>query len=97
MKSLEEIKEIIRIHREELEGRYRVKSIAIFGSYVRGEEKEESDIDLLVEFNGPVSLLHMVSVENYLSDLLGMKVDLVPRKNIREELREVIIKEAIAV
>jgi hypothetical protein len=94
MKSLEEIKEIIR---EELEERYRVKSIAIFGSYVRGEEKEESDIDLLVEFNGPVSLLHMVSVEDYLSDLLGMKVDLVPRKNIREELREVIIKEAIAV
>jgi predicted nucleotidyltransferase len=97
MKSLEEIKEIIRIHREELEERYRVKSIAIFGSYVRGEEKEESDIDLLVEFNGPVSLLHMVSVEDYLSDLLGMKVDLVPRKNIREELREAIIKEAIAV
>ena len=97
MKSLEEIKEIIRSHREELEERYRVKSIAIFGSYVRGEEKEESDIDLLVEFNGPVSLLHMVSVENYLSDLLGMKVDLVPRKNIREELKETIIKEAIAV
>ena len=97
MKTLEEIKEIIRSHKEELEERHRVKSIAIFGSYVRGEEKEESDIDLLVEFNGPVSLLHMVSVENYLSDLLGMKVDLVPRKNIREELKETIIKEAIAV
>ena len=97
MKSLEEIKEIIRSYREELEERYRVSSIAIFGSYVRGEQKKESDIDLLVEFEGPVSLLHIVSVENYLSDILGMKVDLVPRKNIREELRETIIKEAIAV
>jgi len=97
MKSLEEIKEIIRSHREELKERYRVRSIAIFGSYVRGEQREESDIDLLVEFEGSVSLLHIVSVENYLSDILGMKVDLVPRKNIREELRETIIKEAIAV
>jgi hypothetical protein len=97
VKSLEEIKEIIRSYREELEERYRVSSIAIFGSYVRGEQKKESDIDLLVEFEGPVSLLHIVSVENYLSDILGMKVDLVPRKNIREELRETIIKEAIAV
>ena len=97
MKSLEEIKEIIKSHREELKERYRVRSIAIFGSYVRGEQREESDIDLLVEFEGSVSLLHIVSVENYLSDILGMKVDLVPRKNIREELRETIIKEAIAV
>jgi len=97
MKNLEEIKEIIRKHKEELKEKYKVKSIAIFGSYVRREQKEESDIDLLVEFDEPVSLLHIVSVENYLSDILGIKVDLVLKKNFREELREIIIKEAIFV
>jgi predicted nucleotidyltransferase len=94
MKNLEEIKEIIKNHKKELKEKYKVKSIAIFGSYVRGEQKEESDLDLLVEFEEPVSLLHIVSVENYLSDILGIKVDLILKKNIREELREIIIKEA---
>jgi len=94
MKNLEEIKEIIKNHKKELKEEYKVKSIAIFGSYVRGEQKEESDLDILVEFEEPVSLLHIVSVENYLSDILGIKVNLVLKKNIREELREIIIKEA---
>ncbi|MGC8871031.1 MAG: nucleotidyltransferase family protein [Brevinematia bacterium] len=94
MKNLDEIKEIIRSHKKELEEKYKVKSIAIFGSYIRGEQKIGSDIDLLVEFEEPISLLKIVSLENYLSDILGIKVDLVPKKNIREELREAIIKEA---
>jgi predicted nucleotidyltransferase len=94
MKNLDEIKEIIRSHKKELEEKYKVKSIAIFGSYIRGEQKIGSDIDLLVEFEEPISLLKIVSLENYLSDILGIKVDLVPKKNIREELRETIIKEA---
>lgn len=95
MKNLQEIKILINKHKEELEGRFKVKSIAIFGSYSRGEQREKSDIDILVEFKEPVSLLHIVSTENYLSDLLGIKVDLVPKRNIREELKEVILKEAI--
>lgn len=95
MKNLQEIKVLISKHKKELEERFKVKSIAIFGSYSRGEQREKSDIDILVEFKEPVSLLHMVSTENYLSDLLGIKVDLVPKRNIREELKEVILKEAI--
>jgi len=78
-----------------LKEKFKLKSISIFGSYVRGEQKEESDVDVLVEFAEPVSLLRIVSLENYLSDILGIKVDLLPTKNLRNELKDVILKEAI--
>lgn len=97
MKTLNEIKQILAGHKEGLKEKYGVKEIGIFGSYVKGEQKETSDIDILVEFEKPVSLLQIVSLENYLSDLLGVKVDVVPKKNIRKELKEFILKEAIPV
>lgn len=97
MKNLDEIKKIIDKHREELIKRFKVETISIFGSYARKEQKEKSDVDILVEFKAPVSLLHIVSLENYLSDILGVKVDVVPKKNIRKELKDSILKEAILV
>lgn len=97
MKTLNEIKNIIDRKREELTKRFNIKYIYIFGSYVRNEQNEKSDLDILVEFNSPVSLLHIISLENYLSDLLGLKVDVVPKKNIRKELKEKILKEAILI
>ena len=97
MKTLEEIKETIKQHRQELEEKYKVKNIAIFGSYIRGEQNKKSDIDILVEFIKPISLLHIVSLENYLSDILAVKVDVVPKKNIRKELKDAILKEAVPV
>ena len=97
MRDIKELKKVIREHRQDLEQRFKVKTIAVFGSYVRNEPKKESDIDILVEFNSPVSLLHIVSLENYLSDILGIKADVVPKKNIRKELRENILKETISV
>lgn len=97
MKTLEEIRGILARHKEELKGKYKVKEIGIFGSYVRGEPKTKSDVDILVEFEKPVSLLQIVSLENYLSSMIGIKVDLVPKKNIRKELKESILKEAIPV
>ncbi|EHP85313.1 nucleotidyltransferase family protein [Methanotorris formicicus] len=69
----------------------------VFGSYVRGEQKETSDVDILVEFYELPSLLEFVNLENYLSDLLGIKVDLVLRDDIRKELKPIIMKEAIHV
>ena len=95
MKSFKEIKEIINFHRKILEEEFKVKTVAIFGSYARGENTQESDLDVIVEFSSPVSLLHVVKVQNYLSDLLGMKVDLVPKENIRKELKEKILQEAV--
>ena len=95
MKNIEEIKSILRGQKDKLRKMYRVKEIGIFGSYIRGEQKEKSDLDVLVEFDEPVSLLWLVKVEIYLSELLGVKVDLVPKKDVRPELRERILKEAV--
>jgi predicted nucleotidyltransferase len=97
MKTLEEIKEILANHKNKLHEKYSVIEIGIFGSYVREEQKETSDVDVLVEFEKPVSLLQIVSLENYLSDILGVKVDVVPKKNIRKELKEYILKETVPV
>ena len=95
MKTIEEMKGILAMYWDELRVRFKVKELGIFGSYVRGEEKEGSDIDILVEFEEPVSLLGLVSLENHLSDLFGVKVDLVPKGEIRPELKEKIIKEVV--
>lgn len=96
MKSLEEIRKMIRAHERELREQFGVRGLAIFGSYSRGEQTERSDLDLLVEFEKPVSLLSLVSLENRLADITGIKVDLVPQEDIRPELRDEILAEAIA-
>ena len=97
MKTLEEIKQIMEKQKEVYRKQYKVKELSIFGSYVRQEQKETSDLDILVEFDKPVSLLFLVSFENYLTDTLGVKVDLVPKKDLRKELKDFIINEAIPV
>jgi len=97
MKSIEEIRNILAKHKKEVKRKYGVKMIKIFGSFIRGEQRSTSDIDILVEFEKPVSLLQIVSLENYLSDIIEIKVDVVPKNNIRKELKEDILKEAIPV
>jgi len=96
MKELDEIKDIIRQQRGVLRDQYGVAVVAIFGSYVRDEQKTESDVDLLVEVLRPVSLLELAGAEIYLSEILGAKVDLVPKRSIREELKKAILEEAVA-
>jgi len=96
MKRLDEIKAIITHHRHVLAEKYGVAVVGVFGSCVRGKMKRGSDIDLLAEILRPVSLLEIVGAELYLSDLLGAKVDLVPKRDIREELREIILREAVS-
>ena len=94
---LAEIIDILKQRKKELREKYQVIEISIFGSYVRNEQKESSDVDILVEFEKTVSLLHIVALENHLCDILGLKVDVVPKKNIREELKEFILREAVPV
>ena len=77
--------------------RYGVRVAGLFGSYVRGEQQPGSDVDLLADFVRPASLLELVGAELYLSEVLGMKVDLIPKRAVREELRETIFRETIAV
>jgi predicted nucleotidyltransferase len=96
MKALDEIKGIIGQHRKVLADKFGVAVLAIFGSYVRDEQKKESDIDLLVEILRPISLLELAGAEIYLSEVLEAKVDLVPKRSVREELKEMILREAVA-
>jgi hypothetical protein len=97
MKTLDEIRTIIRQHRDALAEKYGIAVVGVFGSYVRGEQKRQSDIDLLVDILHPISLLELVGAEIYLSEVMGSKVDLVPKRDVREELRETILAEAIAI
>jgi uncharacterized protein len=97
MKGIENIKKILATHRDELRHEYKIIEIGIFGSYIRGEQKRKSDIDILVKFDQPVSLLDLVGAENYLSDLLGIKVDLVPKEDVRPELKKRILGEVVYV
>lgn len=97
MKSLNEIKTILREHMDELRTKYGVRSIEIFGSYVRGEQREDSDLDLLVEFEEPVGLLTISMLQVYLSGLLGIKVDVIPKDSLRRELWDSVSREAVRV
>jgi len=97
VKPLQEIQTIIREHQDILAQRYGVSVVGLFGSYVRGEEGPESDLDLLVDILRPISLLELVGAELYLTEVLGVKVDLVPRRDLRPELRDIILHTAIPI
>lgn len=91
----DEILRILREHRDELCREYGVKSLALFGSASRNEATERSDVDLLVEFDHPIGLLHLIGTEQHLEDLLGTKVDLVLRRAVIPELNPRIFSEAM--
>jgi len=89
---------MLREHREELRQQFAVRSLALFGSVAREEAQDASDVDLLVEFDRPVGLLHLIGTQQHIEDLLGVKkVDLVLRRCVYEELKEDILGEAIDV
>lgn len=97
MKTVEQIRAAIRQHQEGLVERYGVKVVGLFGSYARGEHRKRSDLDLLVDIVRPISLLELIGAELYLSEVLGVKVDLIPKRDVREELRETIFREALSI
>jgi predicted nucleotidyltransferase len=95
MKSINEIKKILEKQRPILEKKFQVKEIGVFGSFVRGERTEGSDIDILVEFEDGITLLSFIEMENYLTDLLGIKVDLVMKNALKPRIGEHILKEVV--
>lgn len=96
MKSLEELKEILTRHKEVLEKKFKVKNMAIFGSYVRGEQNQESDVDILVEFQEPVGFL-FIHLADYLEEILGAKVDLLTPDAIKPNRRRYIMEDLVYV
>jgi uncharacterized protein len=95
MKTLDEIKEILTKHKEEVQQEYKVSELGIFGSFVRGEQKKKSDIDILVEYSELPDLLKLIELENRLQKLLKRKVDLIEKSGIRTELKETILKDVV--
>lgn len=95
MKTLEEIKQWLVQNKPLLRERYKVRELGVFGSYVRQEQTDASDVDVLVEFSDVPSLLKFVNLENYLSDNLGVKVDLVHKSGLKPRIEERILAEVI--
>jgi predicted nucleotidyltransferase len=93
----ERIMKTLAAHKEELQQRYKIKEIGIFGSYVRGEQKGTSDVDILVEFEEGASLglLKFINLENYLSELLGVKVDLVMKSALKPRIGKHVVEETV--
>lgn len=86
----------LRTHWTEIRA-HEVKSLALFGSIARDEGRQDSDVDLLVEFARPVGLFAFIALQQYLEQLLGCKVDLGTPKSLRPRLRERVLQEALYV
>jgi hypothetical protein len=93
-KKLETFKTILQKQLPLLREEYAVATLEIFGSYVRHEEKTDSDLDILVTFSKTPSILKFIRLENHISDLLGVKVDLVLKNSLKPAIGERILKEA---
>jgi predicted nucleotidyltransferase len=97
MKTLPEIERILREQKPLLRDKFKVREIGIFGSVVRGEQKEASDLDLLVEFEEPIGLIKYVGLQNFLSDKIGARVDLVMKSGLKPRISRQILEEIIYV
>ncbi|QTP56234.1 nucleotidyltransferase family protein [Billgrantia sulfidoxydans] len=89
--------QLLREHLPTLSSEYGVTSLSLFGSMSRNEARDDSDIDILVSFEGPATSAHYFGVQFYLEDLLGHPVDLVTDKALRPELRPHVEREAVRV
>ncbi|MDK9698760.1 MAG: nucleotidyltransferase family protein [bacterium] len=92
--------EVLRILSErlpELKRQFPIKSLALFGSVARGDETENSDVDILVEFTEPIGFFRLGDLEDQLSELTGSKIDLVTTTGVKRQFRARILSEAIYV
>jgi predicted nucleotidyltransferase len=96
-RSLKKLLEILHQQIPLLAERYGVERLEVFGSYVSDEQRTDSDLDILVTFKEAPSLLTFIAIEHYLSDLLGVKVDLVMKDSLKPKIGERILREAIPV
>jgi len=86
--------ETLKQHEREIKERYGVRRIGVFGSYVRGEQKETSDIDILVEFDEP-TFDNFMNLSFYLEGLFGKKVDLITTRGMSPYISPVVEKEVV--
>ncbi len=96
MKSLEEIEYLLNNHKKSLFSKYPIKSIAIFGSYARNEQKDGSDLDIIVEFKDKIGI-QFVDLAEEIENIIGLKVDIVSRNGIKEKYYKAIKSDLIYV
>ena len=99
MKSLSEIQQILREIKPFLAEEYGVRIIGVFGSYVRQEQRSDSDLDLLIELDRPpkISLIGLVELEDYLTQKLGVQVDLAIKTNLKKRIGIHILEEVVPI
>jgi len=99
MKSLDEIQQTLREQKPHLAEKYGVEIVGVFGSYVRQEEGPDSDLDILIELGRPprISLIGLVELEDYLSQILGVKVDLAIKTNLKKRIGMRILQEVVPI
>ena len=91
--SLKDINAILHSHRDELSRKYGVVEIGVFGSYARGENTRNSDVDILVSFDKPLGFFKFLELEESLSEWLGVTVDLVTRRALKPHIGRSILNE----
>jgi len=96
-KKLEELKVQLEALKPLLVERYGVESIAIFGSYSRGEQTAKSDLDIVVSFSGPIGVYRFIEVEEFLGEMLGVKVDLVQKGALLPMIKDQILAETVSI
>ena len=94
IKSIHEIREVLSLQKQSLCEIYQITEIGIFGSYARGEETEASDIDILVHYETAPTFIMLVEFRAYLSQLFGLKVDVVTKNGLKPRIRERVLAEA---
>lgn len=92
MKTRTELEQTLRDALPLLASRFHVKRLGLFGSYVRGEQTDASDVDILVEFSAPIGW-EIVAVKEHLEQVLGMRVDLVTLPALKPQYRERVLSE----
>ena len=97
MDQIDEIISKLRDIMPALAEEYSVRNLQAFGSYTRGQQNRESDLDILVDFYETIDLFMYMELEEFLSELLGIKVDLVMKDTLKPRIKERILKEAIPV
>ena len=95
--TVDQYKKMLSTHRQELEHRYHISSLGLFGSQLQGNQRKDSDLDILVTFSTTPSLLQFANLKYHLSDLLGIKVDLVMQDSLKPNIGKQILKEVVPV
>ncbi|MGL5080096.1 MAG: nucleotidyltransferase family protein [Microcoleaceae cyanobacterium] len=95
MKTQSEVLQMLAQQKSSLLANYQITRLGIFGSYARGEQTDDSDIDILVEYENAPSLWQLIELRDYLSELFSIKVDVVTRNGLKSRIKERVLAEVI--